>query len=158
MHIKKQITHFVLTGEVMKVTFGRVWTAQVLTWRRAPEKLSKPGWPSKRRRFSVRKVEHGSFINVHDTLMWGNSLCNLQGSLQADTPATSSTAWQTNSVGLSFQQHDLNDFFLYIFFFTCESFLINFDQAVVTSEFPQCEIKCCLVYILSYIGCKWRKI
>lgn len=46
----KSNTNHVLfpTREIIRVTFDTVWTARVLSWRRAPEKWSKPGWPAKK--------------------------------------------------------------------------------------------------------------
>lgn len=47
-----------LTGEIIGLTFDRVWTARVLSWRRAPEKWSKPGWPAEKEGSAWIKEEH----------------------------------------------------------------------------------------------------
>lgn len=46
--------HF-LTDEIIGFTFDRVWTAQVLSWKRAPEKWSKPGWPVEKDSSALKK-------------------------------------------------------------------------------------------------------
>lgn len=73
MHCDTSCTRFPLY-EVVKLTFGKVWTAQILTWRKAPEKLSKPGWPVRSKGWTLDTKKH-LFTELPCILMRGNWLC-----------------------------------------------------------------------------------
>lgn len=60
-----------LSGGVIRITSDRVWTARVLSWRKAPEKSSKPGWPAKNGgKWSIAISEGGPLSHYMHLCQW----------------------------------------------------------------------------------------
>ena len=77
MQIKqKQYTFFYLNRCCHKTYLRYSLDCPSLIMKKGTWKVVKARMTCRDRRFSMRKVEHGSLISVHETLMWGNVLHN----------------------------------------------------------------------------------